>query len=74
MLRPAGLLLPPLLFCGPLLAAAANSSSATPSSRRVLWYLGDYSAGYVGENKQFLGQHGDVVSGVLHCCGGPSVL
>ena len=73
MLRP-GLPLTPLLFCGPLLAAAANSSSAAPSSRRVLWYLGDYSAAYVDENKQFLGQHGDVVSGILHCCGGPSVL
>lgn len=45
------------------------------AKREVYWYLGDYSTAYVIENKAFVdGSHSAVISGVLHCCGGPSVL
>jgi hypothetical protein len=49
-------------------------SSRGGGSRSLLWYLGDYTTAYIAENEDFIGKNAKLINGVLHCCGGPTVL
>ena len=57
-----------------LLLCLATLPASSAGSRSVFWYLGDYTNAYVAENERFIAAHTQVVNGILHCCGGPSVL
>jgi hypothetical protein len=54
-----------------LLALGTVGSNASNTS--VYWWLGSYNEGYAAENMAFVGTERDAITGVFHCCTGPTV-
>lgn len=42
-------------------------------NRGVDWWLGSYKEAYVQQNARFIAARSNVVTGVFHCCSGPTV-
>lgn len=51
-----------------------GAQPSADSNRTVDWWLGSYTAAYITENKRFLSNNRDAVSGILHCCRGVQML
>ena len=58
----------------PSVLVALVGNISVSHAGEVNWWLGSYNTQYTGVNTAFIKNHSQAVSGILHCCTGPTIL